>query len=224
VLSFTGGAALTALQERLGARAVAPLYGSVDLQAYAPGRASPRFAAALSHLGTYASDRRAALDTLFFEVAARLPHERFVLGGSLYPPDLQWPANVEHFTHLAPAEHPALYASSRWTLNVTRGAMARLGYCPSGRLFEAAACGTAIVSDAWAGLDHFFRPGEELIVAHTTEEVLDTLAWSPSRVLALGEAARTRVTAEHTAAHRASELEQLLGGAVPAPSSAYAGR
>jgi spore maturation protein CgeB len=224
VLSFTGGAALTALQDRLGARAVAPLYGSVDLQAYAPGRASPQFAAALSHLGTYASDRRAALETLFFDVAVRRPNDRFVLGGSLYPPDLHWPANVAHFTHLAPAEHPALYASSAWTLNVTRGAMARLGYCPSGRLFEAAACGTAIVSDAWVGLDAFFRPGEELIVAQTTDEVLETLALPPARALAVGEAARTRVTAEHTAAHRAAELDQLLRGAVPATSSAHAGR
>jgi spore maturation protein CgeB len=123
-----------------------------------------------------------------------------------------------------PAEHPAFYAASRFTLNVTRDDMKQAGHSPSVRLFEAAACATAIVTDAWVGLDTFFTPGEELIVAHTTEEVLDTLAWSPSRVLALGEAARTRVTAEHTAAHRASELEQLLGGAVPAPSSAYAGR
>jgi spore maturation protein CgeB len=222
VLSFTGGAALTALRERLGARVVAPLYGSVDLQAYAPGRPSPRFSATLSHLGTYASDRRAALDTLFFDAARRLSGDRFVLAGSLYPPDLEWPANVEHIAHLAPAEHPALYASSRWTLNVTRGAMAQLGYCPSGRLFEAAACATAIVSDDWPGLDTFFQPGEELMVTRSTDEVVATLALPTARARAVGEAARARVTAEHTATHRALELEQLLGGARPAFAAASA--
>jgi spore maturation protein CgeB len=220
VLSFTGGAALTALRERLGARQVAPLYGSVDLQAYAPGRPSCRFASTLSHLGTYASDRRAALEALFFDVARRCPGERFVLGGSLYPPDLEWPANVDHVTHVAPAEHPAFYASSTWTLNVTRGAMARLGYCPSGRLFEAAACGAALLSDVWAGLDAFFEPGQELMIAHTTEDALATLALPAARARAIGEAARARVTAQHTAGHRAAELEQLLGGARPAFSTA----
>jgi spore maturation protein CgeB len=220
VLSFTGGAALTALRDRLGARHVAPLYGSVDLQAYAPGRASPQFASTLSHLGTYASDRRAALEALFFDVARRLPGERFVLGGSLYPPDLSWPPNVGHFTHLAPADHPAFYASSTWTLNVTRGAMARLGYCPSGRLFEAAACAAAIVSDDWAGLDAFFDPSEELVIAHTTDEALATLALPAARARSVGEAARARVTAQHTAAHRAQDMEELLGGARPAFSTA----
>jgi spore maturation protein CgeB len=128
VLSFTGGEALTALRDRLGARVVAPLYGSVDLEAYAPGRGSPRFASTLSHLGTYASDRRAALDALFLEVARRRPADRFVLGGSLYPSDLEWSPNVDHFRHVAPGDHPELYASSAWTLNITRGAMARMGY------------------------------------------------------------------------------------------------
>jgi spore maturation protein CgeB len=224
VLSFTGGGALEALRQRLGARVVAPLYGSVDLEAYAPGRPSPRFVSTLSHLGTYSSDRRAALDALFFAVARDRPDDRFVLGGSLYPPDLVWPANVHHFTHLAPGEHPELYASSNWTLNVTRGAMARMGYCPSGRLFEAAACATPIVTDAWVGLDTFFSPGEELIVAERTEDVLATIALPATRRRAVAEAARARVTAEHTAAHRAAELELLLGGARRALSAAAAAR
>ena len=216
VLSFTGGEALAALRDRLGARSVAPLYGSVDVEAYAPGRATSRFACALSHLGTYASDRRVALDTLFLEVARRRPSERFVLGGSLYPPDLAWSPNVDHFVHLAPGDHPELYASSAWTLNVTRGAMARMGFCPSGRLFEAAACGAAILSDDWTGLDTFFTPGVELIVARRTEDVLATLAMSEAARRACGEAAQERVRREHTSRERAAELERLLGGARPA--------
>ena len=224
VLSFTGGEALAALRDRLGARVVAPLYGSVDLEAYAPGRPASRFASTLSHLGTYASDRRRALETLFFEVARRRPSERFVLGGSLYPPDLEWSPNVDHFTHLAPGDHPELYASSAWTLNVTRGAMAQMGFCPSGRLFEAAACGAAIVTDDWAGLDTFFTPGVELMIARRTEDVMDTLAMSDAARRACGEAARERVRREHTSSDRAAELEYLLRGARPALALAGAVR
>jgi spore maturation protein CgeB len=224
VLSFTGGEALFALRQRLGARVVAPLYGSVDLEAYAPGQAMPRFASTLSHLGTYASDRRAALEALFLEVARRRPADRFVLGGSLYPSDLEWSPNVDHFLHLAPGDHPELYASSAWTLNITRGAMARMGYCPSGRLFEAAACGAAIISDSWPGLDTFFTPGVELIVAQRTEDVMDTLAMAPSARRACGEAARERVLREHTSRVRAAELEHLLSGARPASPMAVAAR
>jgi spore maturation protein CgeB len=220
VLSFTGGDALAALRDRLGARVVAPLYGSVDVESYAPGRATPRFGSTLSHLGTYAADRRPALEALFFDVARRRPTERFVLCGSLYPPDLHWSTNVEHFSHVAPGDHPELYASSAWTLNVTRGAMARMGFCPSGRLFEAAACGAAIVTDDWTGLDTFFTPGLEVIVARRTEEMMATLAMPDTARKACGEAARDRVEREHTSRERAAELERLLGGARPASALA----
>jgi spore maturation protein CgeB len=213
VLSFTGGEAIAAMRTRLGARRVAPLYGSVDLQAYAPGQPAARFAALLSHLGTYAADRRQALQTLFLDAARARPEARFVLGGSLYPPDLVWPPNVEHVAHVAPPEHPDFYASSAWTLNLTRGAMKRMGFCPSGRLFEAAACGAAILSDAWAGIDAFFEPGVELALVESVQDVELLLAAPPAVCRAYGEAARARVIAEHTSRHRASELERLLAGA-----------
>ena len=223
VLSFTGGAALTLLRERLGARRVAPLYGSVDPDAYVPGRPQARFAARLSHLGTYAADRRSALERLFLDVARRRPAADFLLAGSLYPSDLTWSANVVHVPHVAPGEHPDFYASSDWTLNITRGAMAELGFCPSGRLFEAASCGAAVLSDRWVGLETFFTPGAELVCVETTDDVLAWLGSPPATRLALGEAARVRVAAEHTARHRAAELEVLLkadGSACAARGSA----
>jgi spore maturation protein CgeB len=210
VLSFTGGDALRALRDRLGARQVFPLYGSVDVDAYAPGRRAPRFEAILSYLGTYASDRHAVLERLFLEAARRRPRDRFVLGGSQYPADFRPPANVAHVAHVAPREHPDFYASSAWTLNVTRGAMARLGYCPSGRLFEAAACGAAIASDTWPGLETFFAPGAEVAVVNGTDEVDAALALPEPARRRFGEAARHRVIREHTARHRAGELEALL--------------
>lgn len=126
------------------------------------------------------------------------------------PADLPWARNVFFRRHVAAHEHPEFYASARSTLNVTRQAMAALGWCPSGRLFEAAACGTPIVSDWWEGLDEFFAPENEIIVVRTTEEVLAALDRSDAELAGIGAAARDRVLSRHTAARRAAELEVLV--------------
>ena len=133
-----------------------PLYGSVDPDAYRPDAPLPHYRADLSYMGTYAADRQAELEQLLVEPARRLPQKRFLIGGAQYPESFPWSGNIYFVRHLPPAEHRAFYSSSRLTLNVTRAAMARMGYCPSGRLFEAAACGAPILSDAWEGLDAFF--------------------------------------------------------------------
>jgi spore maturation protein CgeB len=209
VLSFTGGAALTELQNRLGAKRVVPLYGSVDPDQYRPARAeSPR--AALSYLGTYAGDRQAVLEALFVEPARRRPHDHFVIGGAQYPNDFPWADNILFKRHVAARDHPSFYASARLTLNVTRQVMAACGWCPSGRLFEAAACGTPIVSDWWEGLDEFFEPECEIIVVRTSEDILAVLERSDSELARIGAAARERVLARHTAERRAAELERVL--------------
>ena len=217
VLSYTGGAALKALQDQLGARRVAPLFGSVDPQIHRPAGSLAGYQADLSYLGTYAEDRQRALDELFIQVARRMPQKRFVVGGSKYPVDFPWQQNIWYVQHVAPSAHAAFFCSSPLTLNITRGAMARMGYCPSGRLFEAAACGVAIVSDEWDGLDTFFEPGRELIVARSTEDVIAAMQLSPSEVTQLAQAARERVLASHTAAHRAAELERLFDDALSLP-------
>ncbi len=208
VLSYTGGRALTELRERLGARRVAPLYGHVDPQAHAPARAEPRYGADLSYIGTYAADRQLAVDTLFVAPARTLPDQRFVLAGSGYPDDFPWTRNIWFVRHLPPAEHPAFYAASRLTLNVTRADMKACGWCPSGRLFEAAACGAPILTDTWDGLNTFFTPGEELLTAQTTRDALNAL--DRDDLPELARRARARVLAEHTSVHRADELLALL--------------
>ena len=164
VLSYTGGVALDLLRERLGARRVEPLYGSVDPDIHQPAEPSAEFRSDLSYLGTYAADRQAALEELFLEPARMRPSLRFVIGGAQYPASFPWSDNIYFVRHLPPVQHSAFYASGRATLNVTRRPMAEMGYCPSGRLFEAAACGTPILSDAWEGLDQFYRPGAEIVV------------------------------------------------------------
>ncbi|HEX3125718.1 MAG TPA: glycosyltransferase [Thermoanaerobaculia bacterium] len=211
VLSYTGGAALDALRDRLGAVRVAPLYGSVDPEAHRPSASLPEMRADLSYIGTYAADRQEGLDRLFLEPARRLPDRRFVIAGAQYPQDFPWTPNLFFVRHLPPADHPAFYGSSPLTLNVTRAAMARMGWCPSGRLFEAAACGTACLSDTWEGLDQFFEPGREILLAETPEDAVAALTLPSEEIARIGRAARERALAEHTADHRARELLDLLG-------------
>ncbi len=212
VLSYTGGASLAALCDRLGARRVAPLYGSVDPDAHQPVRPLDEFRADLSYLGTYAADRQEGVAQLFLEPARHRPHRRFVLGGSQYPGDFPWRANVYYKRHVTPEQHPAFYCSSRLTLNVTRRAMADAGFCPSGRLFEAAACGVPIVTDTWAGLDQFFAPGQEIIAVSSTADAVAALDLSDAELARIARAARDRALTQHTAGRRAEQLEQILEG------------
>jgi spore maturation protein CgeB len=207
VLSYTGGAALTALQHRLGARVVRPLYGSVDPGVHRPTAPAEAFDADLSYLGTYADDRQTALTALLLEPARRRPDLRFVIGGSMYPESFRWTPNIFYVSHVPPHDHPAFFSSSRLTLNVTRAAMAGMGHCPSGRLFEAAACGAPILSDWWPGLDAFFEPGREILVAHDTHDALDALARDAETRRRMAFAARERALTCHTAAQRALDLE-----------------
>jgi spore maturation protein CgeB len=213
VLSYTGGPALGELTRALGARKVVPLYGSVDPDLHRPARVVHNTAgrrADLSYLGTYAEDRQSALDALFIEPARRLPHLRFSIGGAQYPREFPWTDNIFFRRHVPPAEHPAFYAASRLTLNVTRRPMAEMGYCPSGRLFEAAACGTPILSDWWEGLDGFLEPGAEVLIARTTEEAVSALGLPDEELARIARAARERALDEHSADRRALELETAL--------------
>ncbi|MFL6529357.1 MAG: glycosyltransferase [Chthoniobacterales bacterium] len=210
VLSFTGGGALTALEEELGARKVAPLYGSVDPDLYQRFTPNEYYRSAFSYLGTYATDRQVALERLFIEPARHTPNERFLIGGAQYPDQFPWSSNIYFVQHLPPAEHPAFFSSSRLTLNVTRETMTAMGWCPSGRLFEASACGCPIVSDTWAGLDEFFTPGEEILIAATTDDVLNALLLGDDELAKIAAAARERTLSDHSSAKRAQDLEELL--------------
>jgi spore maturation protein CgeB len=221
VLSYTGGPALTALEQRLGARLTAPLYGHVDPEAHRPVPPQEVFAGDLSYLGTYAADRQPVLADLFLEPAKAAPDRRFVLGGSGYPADFPWAPNIHFKRHIPPPDHPAFFCSSPLTLNVTRADMAAMGWCPSGRLFEAAACGVPIVSDDWDGLASFFTPDEEILLAHGPADVLRALDLPPAALRRIADAARARVLAEHSSAARAAEMVALLERAA-APASAQA--
>jgi spore maturation protein CgeB len=210
VLSYTGGKALEQLRSRLGARCVATLYGWVDPLLYHRVDPCDQFISDLSYLGTYSGDRQAALENLLIAPARHLNRYRFVIAGAMYANRQTWPENIRYFEHVAPGEHAAFYSSSPLTLNVTRGSMAAMGYCPSGRLFEAASCGTAVLSDWWDGLDTFFQPGQEILIARSTSDVLSMLMADRALLNEIGSRAKQRVFDCHTAEIRARRFLDLI--------------
>ena len=205
-LSFTGGPTLRKLERTYHSPRARVLYCAVDPELYYPENLPCRWD--MGYLGTYSADRQAALEALMLEPAKRLPEARFMVAGPMYPESIQWPENVARVDHLPPSEHRAFYNSQRFTLNVTRADMVRAGYSPSVRLFEAAACGTPIITDHWKGLDELFRVGDEILVARSSDAALRYVREMPERDrLALGNRARARVLAEHTCERRAEQLE-----------------
>jgi spore maturation protein CgeB len=205
-LSFTGGPTLRQLEKKYYAPRARVLYCSVDTTQYYPDRQQTQWD--LGYLGTYSMDRQAALDCLMFEPAREWREGRFCVAGSLYPDDIRWPDNVHRIEHLPPAKHRSFYNAQRWTLNATRADMVRAGYSPSVRIFEAAACGTPIISDRWTGIDTLFEVGSEILIADSSEEALAMIRDIPeSERKRIGQRARRRVLADHTAESRAEQLE-----------------
>jgi len=208
-LSFTGGPTLRRLERQYGARRARVLHCSVDPVLYCPD--SSRQCWDLGYIGTYSEDRQPTLEKLMVYPARCWPQGRFVVAGPLYPKSIAWPANVLRIEHLPPTEHRGFYNSQRFTLNITRHDMIRAGYSPSVRLFEAAACGTPIISDYWRGLEEIFEPGREILVARSAEDTLRLVRDTPEpERLRIAQRARYRVLAEHTSFHRAAQLERYV--------------
>jgi spore maturation protein CgeB len=218
-LSFTGGPALQELETNFGARRAVPFYCSVDSDLYKPSGVRDEFRCDLSYLGTFAPDRQPKLIHLLCEPAALLPERRFLVAGAMYPQGSRWPGNVSRLTHVAPPDHPAFYSSARFTLNLTRSDMVAAGSSPSVRLFEASACGAAILSDDWEGLDEFLTPGEQILLPRDEHDVADILLHlSDEQRVRIGNEARDRILSSHTSSHRAVEFEEIvssLGSARP---------
>jgi spore maturation protein CgeB len=218
-LSFTGGPILQRLERDFGAQRARALYCSADVSSYfvEPGTI-PKFD--LGYLGTYSTDRQPAVDALLLMPAREWPDGRFVLAGAQYPDSVPTPTNVERIIHVNPSAHRRFYNQLRFTLNVTRRDMIEAGFSPSVRLFEAAACGTPIISDEWAGLGSILSPGREILIARNARDVLSCLREIPEDERArIGLRGRSRILESHTSQHRAIELEQyvteVLGPNVP---------
>ncbi|HYZ26951.1 MAG TPA: glycosyltransferase [Geminicoccaceae bacterium] len=208
-LSFTGGPLLERLADEFGALRPRPLYCSVDPDVHRPQATGTLWD--LGYMGTYSPDRQRGLEAFLLAPARALPDKAFAVAGPQYPPDIAWPANVERFEHLPPSRHSAFYGAQRFTLNLTRADMVSAGWSPSVRLFEAAAIGTPIVSDAWPGLEAFFVPGQEILIADSPQRVTQMVADLPETERGvIAAAARRRVLRSHTLVQRAMELEGYL--------------
>ncbi len=207
--SFSGGEVLDVLERDWGARCARALHCAVDADRYRPTGEAAEWD--LGYLGTYSADRQPALEQLLIRPARALPHMRFVVAGPGYPETIDWPGNVERIDHVPPAEHTSFYNRQRFTLNITRADMVAAGWSPSVRLFEAAACGTPIVSDRWRGLTDLFPEGEAICIADGPGDVIETLCDADAdRRATIARNARDIVLSDHTAAARAADLARAL--------------
>jgi spore maturation protein CgeB len=210
VLTYGGGDPVVKAYQAFGARRCVPIYNALDPRTHHPVPADPRFQADLGFLGNRLPDREARVDQFFFDGARRRPQSTFLIGGSGWG-DKSMPSNVRYVGHVYTRDHNAFNCTPRAVLNINRDSMARFGFSPATRVFEAAGAGACLVTDAWAGIELFLEPDREVLVARNGEEVaahLDRLDQDHAR--RIGAAAQRRILAEHTYAHRAAELEQLL--------------
>jgi spore maturation protein CgeB len=208
--SFAGGRSLQRLGNDFAARRPLPLYCCVDPDLYHPDPDVPRDLD-LGYMGTYSDDRQPTVQRLLLEPANQLPGQRFALVGPQYPQDLTLPSNVQRTPHLPPAEHRGFYNRQRFTLNVTRADMIEAGHSPSVRLFEAAACGTPLISDRWDGIEECFEPDREILLADDADDVVGYLRRvSEDDRQQLAERARRRILQHHTARVRSAQLLRAL--------------
>jgi spore maturation protein CgeB len=210
VLTYGGGDPVVRGYSRLGARLCAPIYNAVDPQTHHPAPPSDAFVCDLSFLGNRLPDREARVEEFFLNPAARLSGRTFLLGGAGWN-DKPVTSNVRLAGHVGTADHNAFFCSARATLNINRASMARYGFSPPTRVFEAAGAGACVITDAWEGIELFLEPGAEIIVAQNGDEVREQVEdLSAQRARAIGEAAGKRVLAEHTYGHRAVQVAAIL--------------
>ncbi len=208
-LSFAGGPMLDQLEDKLGSPMARPLYPAVDARLFFPEYSKQTWD--LGFIGRHTDDCLPSLERLLLDPARRWHEGRFIVAGSSYPRSLRWPANVKRVPQISPQKRRAFYNSQRFTLDLMPPDTLAVGYAPSARLFEAAACGTPVITEFWPGLEAFFTPDEEILVAHSPDEALIYLEEiSELDRRRLGYRARERVLARHTTRHRAAELESYI--------------
>jgi spore maturation protein CgeB len=220
IFTYGGGSPVVSAYTALGARECVPIYNALDPETHHPVPADARFAGDLGFLGNRLPDREARVDEFFFKAAAKLPESAFLLGGSGWG-DKGMTANVRYFDHVYTRDHNAFNCTPRAVLNVSRESMARYGYSPATRVFEAAGAGACLITDAWEGIEQFLEPGTEVLVAQNGDDVADLLRLlTPAHAAKLGHEGRRRVISEHTYAHRAAQVEAVIEGKMAATGAA----
>ncbi|MCU0894159.1 MAG: glycosyltransferase [Rhodospirillales bacterium] len=220
IFTYGGGPPVIAAYSELGAKGCIPIYNALDPSTHFTVQPEDRFRSDLTFIGNRLPDREARVEEFFLRVAERLPRRRFLIGGSGWD-SRPLPANVTWLGHVYTRDHNALNCSARAVLNINRDSMARYGFSPPTRVFEAAGAGACLITDAWEGIEAFLAPGDEVLVAASGEEVAELLdRLSRRKARCIGEMARARVLAQHTYARRAAAVDAVLKGAVPATAEA----
>jgi spore maturation protein CgeB len=213
ILTYGGGDPVVDAYQALGAQRCVPIYNALDPDTHHPVPPDERFAADLGFLGNRLPDREARVEEFFLRPAAALPGKQLMIGGSGWH-DKPMPANVRDVGHVYTRDHNAFNCTPRAVLNVNRDSMARYGFSPATRVFEAAGAGACLITDAFVGVETFFEPGAEILVARDGDEVAEHVrSLTADRARHIGRAALRRVLAQHTYAHRAELLESVLNGA-----------
>jgi spore maturation protein CgeB len=212
ILTYGGGDPVVSAYQNLGARQCIPVYNALDPATHHPVAPDPRFEGALSFLGNRLPDREQRVEEFFFKPAAGNPDQTFVIGGNGWETKTL-PPNVKNMGHVYTADHNGFNCSPKAVLNISRESMARYGFSPATRVFEAAGAAACIITDAWEGISQFLEPDKEVLVAQTGEEVSDLLSsLTRERARELGWKAQARVLAQHTYAHRARQVDTVLAG------------
>ena len=211
IFTYGGGDPVVRAYRAFGARACVPIYNALDPSTHHPAAREDRFACDLAFLGNRLPDREARMEEFFLEAARLCPTASFLIGGNGWE-DKRRPANVRSLGHVFTRDHNALNCTAKAVLNVHRDSMARFGFSPATRVFEAAGAGACLITDAFLGVETFFEPGKEILVARSGQQVADILCGlTPERAAAIGQAALRRARADHTYASRAVLVEQALG-------------
>ena len=210
ILTYGGGDPVVRAYKACGARHCVPIYNGLDPDTHHPADRDPRFDGHLGFLGNRLPDREARVEEFFLRAASALPTHRFVLGGNGWG-DKPMPANVLYAGHVYTRDHNAFNSTPLAVLNISRESMARYGFSPATRVFEAAGAAACLVTDEWEGIEQFLEPGREVLVAKDGAEMAEHVkALTPERARAIGRAALERVLGEHTYSHRVAQLESFL--------------
>lgn len=210
VLTYGGGDPVVERYREMGARDCVPIYNALDPSTHHPVPRDDRFRADLGFVGNRLPDREKRVDEFFFTAACHAPDQKFILGGSGWETRTM-PRNVDYFGHVFTRDHNSFNCTPKAVLNINRESMARYGFSPPTRIFEAAGAGACLITDAWKGIELFLEPGREVLVAHNGKEVADWVSrLRPDEARSIGEAARQRILSAHTYQHRAEQLEKTL--------------
>ncbi len=211
IFTYGGGPPVVDRYRKLGARNCHPIYNALEPETHKPEAGDPQLACDLVFVGNRLPDRERRVEAFFLKAAELAPEFRFILGGEGWG-SKQLPRNVRWIGHVGTSDHNRVNCSARMVLNINRESMADVGFSPPTRVFEAAGAGACLITDDWTGIENFFEPGKEILVARSAEEIVHCLRTvSARKARTIGDAMRARALREHLYAQRAQEAIAILG-------------